>query len=40
MKNLNPFFRYLMFTHLYSPEEIAEIDGEELWRENERIDDC
>ena len=39
MKNLNPFFRYLMFTHLYSPEEIAEIDGEELWRENERIDD-
>ena len=26
-----------MFTHLYSPEEIAEIDREELMREQEKI---
>ena len=34
---LDPFCKYLMFTHLYSPEEIAEIDREELRREQERI---
>ena len=29
-EKLDPFCKYLMFTHLYSPEEIAEIDREEL----------
>ena len=39
---LDPFYKYLMFTHLYSPEQIAEIDREELWREQQRIEkrDC
>ena len=36
-EKLDPFFKYLMFTHLYSPDEIAEIDREELNREEERI---
>ena len=35
---LDPFCKYLMFTHLYSPEEIAEIDREELSREKEKIE--
>ena len=36
---LDPFCKYLMFTHLYTPEEIAEIDREELRRETkERIE--
>ena len=29
-EKLDPFCKYLMFTHRYSPEEIAEIDREEL----------
>ena len=37
-EKLDPFCKYLMFTHLYSPEEIAEIDSEELWRENQSIE--
>ena len=37
-ENLDPFCKYLMFTHLYSPEEIAEIDREELRREQEKIE--
>ena len=36
-EKLDPFYKYLMLTHLYSPEEIAEIDREELWREQESI---
>ena len=36
-EKLDPFCKYLMFTHLYSPEEIAEIDREELNREKEKI---
>ena len=34
-KELRPFYRYLMLTHLYSPDQIAEIDSEELWRKKE-----
>ena len=34
---LDHFFRKLMYTHFYSPEQIAEIDCEELRREEERI---
>ena len=34
---LDPFCKYLMFTHLYSPEQIAEIDREKLGRDQERI---
>ena len=37
-EKLDPFLKYLMFTHLYSPEQIAEIDREELWREQQRIE--
>ena len=29
-EKLDPFCKYLMFTHLYSPEQIAEIDRDEL----------
>ena len=29
-EKLDPFYKYLMFTHLYSPDEIAEIDHEGL----------
>ena len=36
-KKLRPFIKYLMFTHLYSPEQIAEIDRKELWREKQSI---
>ena len=36
-KKLRPFYKYLMFTHLYSPEQIAEIDRKELWREKQSI---
>ena len=36
-KKLRPFYKYLMLTHLYSPEEIAEIDRKQLWREQQRI---
>ena len=31
-EKLDPFYKYLMFTHLYTPEEIAEIDRVELRR--------
>ena len=37
-EKLDPFCKYLMFSHLYSPKQIAEIDREELRREQERID--
>ena len=36
-EKLDPFYKYLMFTHLYSPEQIAEIDREELLRKQESI---
>ena len=36
-EKLDPFYKYLMFTHLYTPEEIAEIDRKELRREEEKI---
>ena len=36
-EKLEPFFKYLMFTHLYSPEQILENDRQELWREEQRI---
>ena len=32
-EKLDPFYKYLMFTHFYSPEQIAKIDREELMRE-------
>ena len=34
-EKLDPFYKYLMFTHLYSPEQIGEIDRKELWREEQ-----
>ena len=35
-EKLDPFYKYLMFTHLYSPEEISKIDRNELMREQEK----
>ena len=29
---LDPFCKYLMFTHMYSPEEVKEIGHEEIYR--------
>ena len=36
-EKLDPFCKYLMYTHLYTPEEIAEIDREELRREESEV---
>ena len=36
-EKLSPYYKYIMFTHLYSPEEIVEIEHEELWRKQESI---
>ena len=35
-EKLDPFYKYLMFTHLYFPEKISEIDYKELIREHEK----
>ena len=37
-EKLDPFCKYLMSTDLYSPEEIVEIDREELLKEKKRKD--
>ena len=31
-KILDPFCKYLMFTHMYSPEDVKEIGHEEIYR--------
>ena len=36
-EKLDTFYKYVMFTHLYSPEQIAKIDREELMREEQSI---
>ena len=41
-KPINPFLKYLMFTHMYSPEEVKEIGHEEIYRREGKFreDNC
>ena len=34
---LDPFFRYLMFTHGYTPEQVKEIGHEEIYRREQKL---
>ena len=34
---LDPFYKYLMFTHMYSPEEVKEIGHEEIYRREQNF---
>ena len=34
---LDPFCKYLMFTHMYTPEQVKEIGHEELYRKEEKF---
>ena len=34
---LDPFCKYLMFTHMYTPEQVKEIGHEELYRREEKF---
>ena len=34
---LDPFLRYLMFTHLYTPEQVKEIGHEEIYRREQKL---
>ena len=34
---LNPFCKYLMFTHMYTPEQVKEIGHEEIYRREEKF---
>ena len=39
---LDPFCKYLMFTHMYSPEQVKEIEHEEIYRREQKFreDNC
>ena len=34
---LDPFLKYLMFTHMYTPEQVKEIGHEEIYRREEKF---
>ena len=34
---LDPFCKYLMFTHMYTPEQVKEIGHEEIYRREEKV---
>ena len=36
-KPLDPFCKYLMFTHMYSPEDVKEIGHEEIYRREQKF---
>ena len=36
-KPIDPFCKYLMFTHMYTPEEVKEIGHEEIYRRGEEF---
>ena len=36
-EKLDPFCKYLMFTHLYSPEQVKEITNEEIYRREKKF---
>ena len=33
----DPFYKYLMFTHMYSPEQVKEIGNEEIYRREQKF---
>lgn len=35
---LDPFCKYLMFTHMYTPEQVKEIGHEEIYRRNKKFE--
>ena len=36
---LDPFCKYLMFTHMYTPEQVKEIGHEEIYRRNKKYEE-
>ena len=36
---LDPFCKYLMFTHMYTPEQVKEIGHEEIYRRNKKFEE-
>ena len=36
-ESLDPFLKYLMFTHMYTPEQVKEIGHEEIYRREEKF---
>ena len=36
-EELDPFCKYLMFTHMYTPEEVKEIGHEEIYRREQKF---
>ena len=37
-KPLDPFCKYLMFTHMYTPEQVKEIGHEEIYRREQNFE--
>ena len=37
-EQLDPFCKYLMFTHMYSPEEVKEIEHEEIYKREKKFE--
>ena len=35
---LDPFYKYLMFTHMYTPKQIKEIGHEEIYRREQKFE--
>ena len=35
---LDPFSKYLMFTHMYTPEQVKEIGHEEIYRREQKFE--
>ena len=35
---LDPFCKYLMFTHMYTPEQVKEIGHEEIYRREQKFE--
>ena len=38
-EQLDPFCKYLMFTHMYSPEEVKEIEHEEIYKREKKFEE-
>ena len=37
-ESLDPFLKYLMFTHMYTPEQVKEIGHEEIYRREQKLE--
>ena len=37
-EELDPFTKYLMFTHMYTPEQVKEIGHEEIFRREQKLE--